>query len=30
VMVNGVFTLEKGELTWKKPGIVILNPHLEN
>jgi N-acyl-D-amino-acid deacylase len=24
VMINGIFTLEKGELTWAKPGIVLL------
>jgi len=27
VLVNGVFVVEKGELTWKKPGIVITNPN---
>ena len=29
VLVNGVFVVEKGELTWEKPGVVIFNPNLE-
>ncbi len=29
VLVNGVFVVEEGELTWKKPGRVITNPNSE-
>lgn len=29
VMVNGVFVVEKGQLTWKKPGIVITKSNEE-
>lgn len=29
VLVNGVFVVENGELTWKNPGVVITKPNLE-
>ena len=29
VMVNGVFVVEEGQLTWKKPGIVITKSNEE-
>lgn len=29
VLVNGVFVVENGELTWRNPGVVITKPNLE-
>ncbi|MFC2160724.1 amidohydrolase family protein [Acidobacteriota bacterium] len=29
VLVNGIFVVENGDLTWEKPGIVITNPNME-